>query len=282
GANVPDRIVKILIPAAIENPMGVLVIALTVLAVGGIQLVMLFLRQASIPIQALLLPIAGAGQLGGESSRQWLPRLFTAIMVVIIYKPMAALIMAVGFTEMANGSGIVDFIRGVVTLALSVIALKSLLALFAPLGMSMGNAVSSGGGFAGALSLAGSALGASLGSRGGGGGSSTSAADHAKHMDRNGPGGGAPQAPSPSPQDGSSAIQQQSGNIPPQPSSNPESDTAAPQATETAAQTAAAGAQSTATTAAKTAGGPVSIALVAAETGQAAINKAGNTVGGKE
>ncbi|MFE9484494.1 hypothetical protein ACFYNM_38680 [Streptomyces spororaveus] len=274
GADVPDRMAVMLLPA-LANPIGLFAIAFIVLIVGGVQIVMLFLRQAAIPIQALILPIAGAGQLGGESSRQWLPRTFTAIMVIVIYKPVAALIISVGFTEMANGNGIIDFIRGCVTLALSVIALKSLFALFAPIGASVAGATSAGGGFGGALSIAGSALGGQMGGAGGdgggggGGGAPTSASQHASDMDRSGPAGGGG-----GDSEGSSAVKA-SANIPQQ-GGSPEAAEAATTATETAT--------SGATTAATTASAvtPVGIAMVAAEAGQAAINKAGGTVGGTE
>ncbi|MGW3091659.1 hypothetical protein [Streptomyces sp. NPDC001108] len=293
GDDVPDRMALMLLPA-IANPMGLLVIALIVLIVGGIQIVMLFLRQAAIPIQALLLPIAGAGQVGGESSRQWLPRLFTSIMVIITYKPMAALIISVGFTEMGNGKGILDFIRGIVTLALSVIALKSLLALFAPLGMSMGSAVSSGGALGGVLGMVGGAMGSQMASGSNDGGSpapggqpsgggapsgppsgppsSTAASDHAAHMERTGP-ASTPAADSPG----------ESGSIPQQPTAGPEAAAGAETAAAGAGQTAAATGTSTATAStAATAGGPVTIALVAAEAGKQAVNKAGGAVGGTE
>ncbi|MHC3394704.1 hypothetical protein ACLQ2E_35385 [Streptomyces lavendulocolor] len=282
GDDVPDRMATMLLPA-IANPMGLLAIALIVLIIGGIQMVMLFLRQAAIPIQALLLPIAGAGQVGGDSSRQWLPRLFTAIMVIITYKPMAALIISVGFTEMANGNGIIDFVRGIVTLALSVIALKSLLALFAPLGLSMGNAVAAGGGLGGALSMAGNAMAAQMGGAGGdggGGGGSTSASQHAADMDRSGPAAGTGGGDT---GEGSSAISQASGSIPQQGGSpaveSASAETAAATATETATATGTATAGATTTAAAA---GPVGLVVVAAEAGKAAVDKAGGAVGGKE
>lgn len=293
GTDVPARMAAVMLPA-IGNPMGLLIVALISLIVGGIQVVMLFLRQAAIPIQALLLPIAGAGQVGGESSRQWLPRLFTAIMVIITYKPMAALIISVGFTEMANGNGLIDFVRGVVTLVLSVIALKALLALFAPLGMSMGNAVAAGGGLGGALSMVGSAMASQMGGAGGdggsggGGGSGSSAASHAADMDRNGPASGGGAGGGDDSSEGSSAIQQTSGSFPQQGGSaaaGGESAAAAEGATAAAGTgqaAAAGGSTAAASTATAAAGGPVGIALVAAEAGKQAVNKAGGAVGGTE
>ncbi|OII64307.1 hypothetical protein BJP40_00105 [Streptomyces sp. CC53] len=299
GTDVPARMAVVMLPA-IANPMGLLTIAIVGLCVGAVQVVMLFLRQAAIPIQALLLPIAGAGQVGGEISRQWLPRLFTAIMVLIVYKPMAALIIAVGFTEMAYGNGILDFVRGVVTLVLSIVALKSLMALFAPLGLSMGTAVAAGGGLAGALSAVGGAIGSSLGSSGGdsgsggsggaGGAAGSTAMSHAADMERNRPSSGGGGGSS----EGASAVQQSSASIPSQgggaAAAGGESAAAAAEGATAAAgagQAAAGGSTAAASTATAAAGGAatggaVTVALVAAEATKQAVNKAGGAVGGTE
>ncbi|WP_260222840.1 hypothetical protein [Streptomyces noursei] len=80
----PERMVAMLLPAA-ANPGAVMLMALVVFLVGGAQVVLLFLRQAAIPFQALLLPIAGSGQIGGDNTRQWLPRLITTILTIICY-----------------------------------------------------------------------------------------------------------------------------------------------------------------------------------------------------
>lgn len=214
----PERMVAMLLPAA-ANPGAVMLMALVVFLVGGAQVVLLFLRQAAIPFQALLLPIAGSGQIGGDNTRQWLPRLITTILTIICYKPMAAVIICVGFIEFQHGNGIIDWLRGCVTLMLSVFALKGLLSLFAPLGMAVGGGGGAGGGLAGGLmgmiSSAGAgemtsggsgaqgASGGSGGDGGSGGGSGSpspsrggsSAQDQAAYMDRNGPsGGGEPDA----------------------------------------------------------------------------------------
>ncbi|MEU2740957.1 hypothetical protein ABZ656_37850 [Streptomyces sp. NPDC007095] len=188
-AKLTGRVVAMLLPQAF-NPMGLLVMACIVFLIGGVQFLLNFLRQAAIPIQALMLPIAGAGQIGGEKTKQWLPRIYTSIGVVIVYKPAAALIISAGFVELANGNDFVDWFRGVVTLVLSVFALKHLMALFAPLGAAVAGATS--GGFSGALAGAGGLMGLmSGGGKGDGGGSSTSAVQHAQAMAKAGAAGGA-------------------------------------------------------------------------------------------
>jgi hypothetical protein len=274
-ANAPDVLVKVLLPTSgplAANPMAVILMAVVVLLVGMVQCILLFLRQAAVPIQALMLPVAGAGQVGGPSTRQWLPRLMTAIMTVIVYKPLAALIIAVGFVEVTNAPDIVSWIRGVVTLVLSVVALKALIGVFAPLGVAVGGG--SGGGMLGpALAAAAGAMG-----RGRGGGSSapTSAVDHAKDMERSrsnsSTGTGIPQQPG-----GSRTVEHANSPTPEQ--SSPE-ETATGDGAKTALADAAEGTGQTtaATTVPKAPAGPVGIAMVAAEATHQGAQAAGNTV----
>lgn len=134
----------------------VIILALVMILVGLVQLTLLFVRQAAIPIQVTLIPIAAAGQVGGQSStpRRWLPRLQASIGAVIAYKPMAMFVIAVGYREMAQATGLAQCVLGLVTLVLSIVALPSMIRLFAPLvGAAQG-----GGGGAGLLAVAGEAL----------------------------------------------------------------------------------------------------------------------------
>lgn len=185
-AKLADQMVKMMVPIGF-NPMALLLMALITGLVGVVQFCMLFIRQAAIPVQALLLPIAGSGQVGGERTRQWLPRLWTSIFVVIAYKPCAALIISIGFVEVKHGNGIIDWLRGLVTLGLSIVALKSLMGLFAPLGTAVAGATS--GGFAGALAGVGAMIGM-VGRGGGGGAKPASAVQHASAMSKAGPAAG--------------------------------------------------------------------------------------------
>ncbi|MER6845809.1 hypothetical protein [Streptomyces platensis] len=282
----PERMVAMLLPA-MADPGAVLLMALVVFLVGGAQVVLLFLRQAAIPFQALLLPIAGSGQVGAENTRQWLPRLITTILTVICYKPMAAVIISVGFIEMQHGNGIVDWLRGVVTLVLSVFALKGLMSLFAPIGMAMGGGAG-GGGLAGGLMGMASSMGASAmtsggsgaegasggdggsGGSGGGSGSSpsrggSSAQDQAAYMDKNGPGGGESSGAQ------TEAASETAASVPAQ----------GAEATGTASTATSTGTAGTATSTgtATAAGGPVTIALVAAEAVKQGKDQAGNEMG---
>ncbi|MFD7753268.1 hypothetical protein [Streptomyces sp. NPDC059757] len=184
-----ERIVKVMIPAGIANPITVLGVVQVLFWVGLIQLVMVFLRQSAIPLQCLLLPIAGAGRMGGDATRQWAPRLITSILVVIAYKPILAIIICTGFAEFGHSSTLSEWLRGVATLVLGVLAPGPLSKLFAPLGAEMGAGLSAGGAL-GAAAGAGAYLGKAVGGDGassgggGGGGEPTTAVEHARYVEQ--------------------------------------------------------------------------------------------------
>ncbi|MGW2681092.1 hypothetical protein [Streptomyces sp. NPDC001436] len=173
------RLVEVLMPAAVLNPMMVLGIVSILLIIGLVQLVLIFLRESAIPIQCVLLPIAGAGLMGGESTRSWTPKLVTSICTVIAYKPIIAVIICTGFGEFGHAHTVVEWLRGVATLCLAVIAPGPLTKLFAPLGAEIGAGLNSGGALGAAANMAGSYLGGKGGNDGGG-----------PDPDPSGPGGG--------------------------------------------------------------------------------------------
>ncbi|MEV5774235.1 hypothetical protein AB0L49_23745 [Streptomyces antimycoticus] len=178
-----EQIVAVLIPKSIQNPVMVLGVVAVLLLVGFVMMIMIFLRQSAIPIQCLLLPIAGAGRVGGETTRQWAPRLITSIFVVIAYKPIVAIIICTGFTEFGKAHTLAEWLRGVATLILAVLAPGPLTKLFAPLGAEIGAGLASGGALGAAASV--SAM-VGRGGDGGPGGSGdaepTSAVQHAQHV----------------------------------------------------------------------------------------------------
>ncbi|MFE9222356.1 hypothetical protein ACFYN3_39405 [Streptomyces lavendulae] len=159
------RLVEVMMPAAVLNPMMVLGIVVILLLIGIVQLVLIFLRESAIPIQCLLLPIAGAGLMGGESTRSWTPKLVTSICTVIAYKPIVAVIICTGFGEVGRAHSFVEWLRGVATLALAVIAPGPLTKLFTPIGAEIGAGLNGGGALGAAANLA-----ASYGRGGNGGG----------------------------------------------------------------------------------------------------------------
>ncbi|MFF3208391.1 hypothetical protein [Streptomyces sp. NPDC002962] len=146
-----ETIVKVMVPESIANPITMLAVVSVLLLIGFIVLIMVFLRQSIIPIQCLLLPIAGAGRVGGDATRQWLPRLVTSICVVIAYKPILAIIICTGFSEFGKAQTLAEWLRGCATLLLAVLAPGPLTKVFAPFGEAVGAGMA-GGGAMGAVS----------------------------------------------------------------------------------------------------------------------------------
>ncbi|WP_146075747.1 hypothetical protein [Streptomyces sp. Ru62] len=157
-----EKIVNTLVPNGVSNPITMLCIVAILLLVGFVQLIMIFLRQSAIPIQCLLLPVAGGGRTGGETTRQWAPRLVTSICVVIAYKPMLAIIICAGFSEFGHSHTLAEWLRGCATLILAVLAPGPLTKLFAPFGEAVGTGLASGG-IGGAFASAGTFLAGRMG-----------------------------------------------------------------------------------------------------------------------
>ncbi|MGC5000571.1 hypothetical protein [Streptomyces sp. DT195] len=180
-AHAYDRIVSVLVPQGVSNPITLLSIVVVLLVVGFIQLVTVFLRQAAIPIQCLLLPVAAGGRTGGDTTRQWAPRLITSICMVIVYKPMLAIIICVGFAEFGEAATLAEWLRGFATLVLAIIAPGPLMKIFGPFGEVAGGGLASGG-MGGALAAVGSYAGGKMGGDSGGGNGPTDAVTHASYV----------------------------------------------------------------------------------------------------
>ncbi|MFD3484972.1 hypothetical protein [Streptomyces sp. NPDC058665] len=194
-----ERIVAVMVPVYIANPITLLCIVTVLLLVGFMQLVTVFLRESAIPIICLLLPVAGGGRSGGDATRQWAPKLITAGLVVVTYKPILAIIICTGFAEFGHSKTLVEWLRGCATLVLGVLAPGPLTKIFAPFGAAVGGGMAAGG----ASGAFGAAAGYISGSGKGGGGSDdggdspTSAVQHAQYVQQSmdsqggGEGGGA-------------------------------------------------------------------------------------------
>ncbi|MFF2542888.1 hypothetical protein ACFVUY_09995 [Kitasatospora sp. NPDC058063] len=148
------HIVDVLVPDVV-NPFIVICGLLVLVPVGFVQLVLIFLRNSAIPIQCLLLPIAGAGRVGGETTRKWAPLLIRSILVGIAYKPMVAVIICSGFAEFGHAGTVIEWLRGLTTLLLGALAPAALVRIFGPVADEVGSAMGSGGAVA-AMSAAGS------------------------------------------------------------------------------------------------------------------------------
>ena len=211
-----DKLVERMVTVLTGDQSGVtggllLLFAVVVILVGLVQAVLFFLRQAAVPLLAVMFPIIAVGQLGPASTRQWLPKVLTVVLAIVVYKPLVALILSVGFVEIADGSSVLDVVRGIVTLALSVLALPAMLKLFAPLGVVGANALTAGSG--GALLGAAASVGTMLAMRGHGTPGDTSAAQQAAHVQATGPTG--------SPTGGGGANDSGGGGPRPQPDAPP-------------------------------------------------------------
>ncbi|WP_392892935.1 hypothetical protein [Streptomyces sp. LN699] len=194
------RIVAVMIPKGIGNPLMMLGLVQVLLIVGFIQLVLVFLRQSAIPIICLLLPVAGAGRAGGDATRQWAPKLITSGLVIVAYKPILAVIICIGFNGFGHATTLSEWLRGCATLLLGVLAPGPLTKIFAPFGAAVGGGLSMGGA-GGALTAAAGYFGGKEGAGGDGGDGAgpTSAVEHARYVEQQrggndgsaGPGGGA-------------------------------------------------------------------------------------------
>ncbi|MGI5484995.1 hypothetical protein [Streptomyces lavendofoliae] len=177
-----DRVVAVMMPTAISNPVMVAGVIVALLLVGFIQLVMVFLRQSAIPIICLLLPVAGGGRTGGDATRQWAPKLITAGLVIVAYKPILAVIVCTGFSEFGKAQTLAEWLRGLATLVLGILAPGPLTKIFAPFGAAVGGGLASGG-MGSAMSAAASFLGAKKAQGDGGEGAPpTSAVSHAQYV----------------------------------------------------------------------------------------------------
>ncbi|GGS99032.1 hypothetical protein GCM10010156_66460 [Planobispora rosea] len=172
-------------------------LAIILILVLIVQLVVLLLRNATIPILAILLPIAAAGQVGGGATRQWLPKLITAVAAAITYKPMVALIIVAAVRQERASTSASGMLYGLLMFGMSLIAMPALMRAFAPFGL-----MATGGGGGGLLRTA-ADVALVAGSISSGGASSaagaTTAADHARTREltdgASGAGGGATPAP---------------------------------------------------------------------------------------
>src|SRR5699024_6862428 len=118
------------------------------------QAVMLVAREAALPLMALHLPIAAAGQIGGTASKRWLPGLLAMVATLLLYKPMMAIIFAVGFTQATLSDQDIDILGGMVMLLFGVIAPSMMLKAFKPLTTSIvEEGVSAGSVLSNALSI---------------------------------------------------------------------------------------------------------------------------------
>jgi hypothetical protein len=110
----------------VAGQAGVAGSLMLVFALIGIALVIvlwfeLLLRNAAIAVLIAMSPIAAAGQVS-ETTKAWWPRTVSAVVQLIILKPVIALVFAVGFGMAGTSSGIESLLAGLLVLALAVFA----------------------------------------------------------------------------------------------------------------------------------------------------------------
>ncbi|WUU86518.1 hypothetical protein OG790_33990 (plasmid) [Streptomyces cellulosae] len=180
-----ERIVAVLLPNAVANPITMLCVVAVLLLIGFIQMVMIFLRQSAIPIICLLIPVAAGGRTGGEATRKWAPTLITSGLVIVAYKPMLAVIICTGFAEFGHSQTLVEWLRGCATLVLGVLAPGPLTKIFAPFGAAVGGGMSAGGASGALSAAAGYFAGKNKdGGDSGGGDGPANAVDHARYVEQ--------------------------------------------------------------------------------------------------
>ncbi|WP_337826965.1 hypothetical protein [Pseudonocardia sp. UM4_GMWB1] len=126
-----------------------LVVALAMVGLGLLQWFILLFRQAAILVLVALLPLAAAGVLT-NATRRWLPTMVAWLIGLVIYKPLAALIYAIGLGLVAEGDDFVAVLTGIVVLLIAVIALPAALKFFSWAQVGVGGGGSTGGAIAGA------------------------------------------------------------------------------------------------------------------------------------
>lgn len=150
-----------------------------------IQMIMLWLRNATVPLLALMLPIAAAGSIGTNATRSWLPKTVTAILTVAAYKPIVSLIVVSAVAQWRSSTEMAGLLYALIMFVLSVIAMPALMRVFAPLGVAAAGS-SAGSWLSQAAWMAASRLGGGKGDRdgsGAGGDTSDSAIQQERRME---------------------------------------------------------------------------------------------------
>ena len=117
----------------LAEPFLLLLLSVVVLLLAAAQWMAMALRQVALLAVAATLPLAAAGSLTA-TTRSWLSRLVPWALAMVLYKPAAALIHAVGeqyLTQLPEpaGPGVGTLLAGTVVLALGVAALPMSLRL---------------------------------------------------------------------------------------------------------------------------------------------------------
>lgn len=166
----------------------VIVVGVVFMIAAVVQGVLLLFRMGSVVILAGVLPLAAAGSLN-PLMKPGFKKITGWMLALIMYKPIAAMVMATGFLMFGKGRSVVDLFTGLAVIILSLVAMPSLMKFFT---WSTGELAGSGGSLLGTVIGAATAVGAM---RGGGGSAASGQASNLNNglgSARNGTGGGNP------------------------------------------------------------------------------------------
>lgn len=157
NAQLEDRLGALITVGALgASPPMIFIFGLLAIVLALILWVELLFRRVAIVVLVALAPLAAAGQVLGETG-EWWAKARTALIQLILLKPVMALCFAVGFSTFGSSEDLIGVIAGFVTLGLAVLAWP-LLAKFMTF-----TSVGTGAGMA--AGLLGSAAGGLAGSR---------------------------------------------------------------------------------------------------------------------
>lgn len=174
--DVAERFVMLASMGGIASPGVVIFAGIVILFAGGIQAVLMFLREGGIVILSGLLVLAAAGGFN-PATKSWFPKVSGWLLALVLYKPFAALTYATAFFLIGDEDGDPrSLFVGLTMLVLSIVALPAMIKFFSWAAPAAVNAGSGGGGLA---ALGGAALAAAALRQPAGGGS---ASDHASQL----------------------------------------------------------------------------------------------------
>ncbi len=174
--DVADRFVKLAAMGGITSAGVVIFAGIVIIFAGGIQAVLMFLREGGIVILSGLLVLAAAGGFN-PATKSWFPKVSGWLLGLVLYKPFAALTYATAFFLIGDDEGDPRTVFvGLTMLVLSIVALPAMIKFFS---WAAPAAVNSGSGGGGLAALGGAALAASALRQPASGGS---ASDHASQL----------------------------------------------------------------------------------------------------
>jgi hypothetical protein len=144
----------------VSVPAAVFLLSLLLFFLSCVLWVLGFFQMGALVILLSLISTAAAGQLT-ERTKPWLPKVAGWCLSLILYQPIAAIIFAIGFTLMGEGTDLATVLVGMAVVALAVVSLPTMTRFFDWGGQQL---VTSNGGGGGAM-----AVGAAASVLGGGG-----------------------------------------------------------------------------------------------------------------